>query len=158
MVVMDVIRDTQGGLKYLRNACEYLEDEEKSVYTGGFGVNPYNVNQTYKQMVSIRQYFDKTSGNPLMHFIISFDEVVQKEDDAIMFTKNLASFFSSRHQVLYCVHYKPRNCSLYHAHIIINAVSFVNGMMYNSSAAEINMYANYATELLCRRVRWHFGR
>ena len=32
MVVMDVIRDTQGGLKYLRNACEYLEDEEKSVY------------------------------------------------------------------------------------------------------------------------------
>ena len=87
MVVMDVIRDTQGGLKYLRNACEYLEDEEKSVYTGGFGVNPYNVNQTYKQMVSIRQYFEKTSGNPLMHFIISFDEAVQKEEDAIMFTK-----------------------------------------------------------------------
>ena len=158
MVVMDVIRDTQGGLKYLRNACEYLEDEEKSVYTGGFGVNPYNVNQTYKEMVSIRQYFEKTSGNPLMHFIISFDETVQTEETAILLTQNLAVFFRTRYQVLYCVHEKHRGCSCYHAHIVINAVSFVDGLMYNSNVEEINRYANYIAEMTSRRVRWVFGR
>ena len=57
MVIMDVIRDTRGGLKYLYNACGYLEDDEKSVYTGGYGVNPYNLNTTYRQMVSVRQYY-----------------------------------------------------------------------------------------------------
>lgn len=158
MVVMDVIRDTQGGLKYLRNACEYLEDEEKSVYTGGFGVNPYNVNQTYKEIVSIRQYFEKTSGNPLMHFIISFDETVQTEETAILLTQNLAAFFRTRYQVLYCVHEKHRGCSYYHAHIVINAVSFVDGLMYNSNVEEINRYANYIAEMTSRRVRWVFGR
>lgn len=158
MVVMDVIRDTSGGLKYLRNACEYLENEEKSIYTGGYGVNPYDLNKTYRQMVSVRQYYEKTSGNPLIHFIISFDEAVQTEADAILFTRNLASFFSSRYQVLYCVHYKPHGCSLYHAHIVINAVSFVDGLMYNSNVDEITRYANHVAETLSRRVRWVFGR
>ena len=158
MVIMDVIRDTSGGLKYLRNACEYLENEEKSIYTGGYGVTPYDLNQTYRQMVSVRQYYEKTSGNPLIHFIISFDEAVQTEADAILFTQNLASFFSSRYQVLYCVHYKPRGCSLYHAHIVINSVSFVDGLMYNSNVDEITRYANHVAETLSRRGRWVFGR
>lgn len=43
-------------------------------------------------MVSIRQYFEKTSGNPLMHFIISFDETVQTEETAILLTQNTAVF------------------------------------------------------------------
>ena len=158
MVIMDVIRDTQGGLKYLHNACAYLENEEKSIYTGGFGVNPYNLNTTYRQMVSVRQYYEKTSGNPLMHFIISFDEAVQTENAAIFYAQNLALFFSSRYQVLYCVHYKPRGCSLYHAHIIINAVSFVDGLMYNSNPEEINRFSTYTANLLNCRVRWVFGR
>ncbi len=106
MVIMDVIRDTRGGLKYLWNACRYLENDEKSVYTGGYGVNPYNLNTTYRQMVSVRQYYEKTSGNPLMHFMISFDETVQTEETAILLTQNLAAFFRTRYQVLYCVHEK----------------------------------------------------
>ena len=92
MVIMDVIRDTRGGLKYLWNACRYLENDEKSVYTGGYGVNPYNLNTTYRQIVSVRQYYEKTSGNPLMHFMISFDETVQTEETAILLTQNLAAF------------------------------------------------------------------
>ncbi len=158
MVIMDVIRDTRGGLKYLHNACAYLEDDEKSVYTGGYGVNPYNLGSTYRQMVSVRQYYEKTSGNPLMHFIISFDETVQTEEAAVMLTQNLAAFFRTRYQVLYCVHAKQHGCSLYHAHIVINAVSFIDGRMYNSNIDEINRYANYVAETVSRRVRWLFGR
>ena len=158
MVIMDVIRDTRGGLKYLYNASRYLEDDEKSVYTGGYGVNPYNLNTTFRQMVSVRQYYEKTSGNPLMHFMISFDETVQTEEAAIMLTQSLAAFFRTRYQVLYCVHEKRRGCSLYHAHIVINAVSFVDGLMYNSNVDEINRYANYVAEMTTRRVRWVFGR
>jgi hypothetical protein len=156
MVILKIKRDTQGGLPYLRNAISYLEDDEKSLFTGGFGVTTAPIEETYRQMVAVRKYFGKVSGNPLIHFIISFDEKVQTADRAALLADQLILYFCNHYQVLWCVHFKQRGCSSFHVHIIINSVSYTNGKMYHSSAAEIEAFKQYAEFVLNTKVRWMF--
>ena len=61
MVVIKMKRDTYGGLAYLKNALNYLEDNEKSLFTGGFGVTTSPLEATYRQMLAVRKYFGKVS-------------------------------------------------------------------------------------------------
>lgn len=156
MVVIKMKRDTYGGLAYLKNALNYLEDNEKSLFTGGFGVTTSPLEATYRQMLAVRKYFGKVSGNPLMHFIVSFDEKVVTKDQAVYLASQLTNFFSNRYQGVWCVHFKQRGCSNFHVHIVINSVSFVNGKMYHSSAAEIARFAHCVEVILKTPVRWFF--
>ena len=158
MVFMKVKRDTNGGLKYLKNAINYLEDDEKSLFTGGWGVTPEPLEDTFRQMLIVRKNFDKVSGNPLMHFIVSFDESVVTANTAIILSQQLTLFFSGDYQVIWSVHFKQRGCSNFHVHIVINSVNYTNGRMYHSSADEIQRFADYAAAVLNRKVRWEFGK
>ena len=153
MVVIKVKRDTDAGLNYLKNACLYLENDEKSLFTGGCGIDP---DKAYEHMLKVRKYFGKTSGNPLIHFIVSFDETVVTVDTAILLAERLTNFYCNQYQILWCVHFKQRGCSNFHVHFIINSVSFINGMMFHSSASEISRFANYAEIVLNRKVKWFF--
>ena len=149
MVIIKVKRDTYGGLRYLKNALNYLEDGEKSLFIGGFGV--------VTQMVAVRKYFGKLSGNPLMHFIISFDDKVVTLDHANILAEQLTLFFRNEYQVLWSVHFLQRGCSNFHVHIIINSVSYINGKMYHSLASEITRFKDYAACVLNSDVRWFFA-
>ena len=157
MVLLKVKRDTYGGLRYLKHAVKYLEDGEKALYTGSFGVTPEPLEDTFAQMVAVRKYFGKVSGNPLMHFIISFDEKVVTLNQAIDSASQLTNFFSNEYQGVWCVHYKKRAGSYFHVHIVMNTVSFVNGKMYHSSASEIARFRDYAKCVLDSDVRWFFA-
>ncbi|MDD6058852.1 MAG: hypothetical protein PUB97_00510 [Ruminococcus sp.] len=76
MAKIDVIRNTFGGVNYLQNAVNYVTDE-RALYGGGYGVNPYDSNTAYNQMMLTRQYFGKVSGNPLVHIVIAYDGSVR---------------------------------------------------------------------------------
>lgn len=147
MVIVKVKRDISGGKKYLMNACRYLENKEKLIDVGGIGVYPYDLNRTYAQMMAIKEFFGKTSGNPLIHFIVSFDNTISDAEQACEFAAWIARYFQTSHQTLWCVHAKDRSCSHFHAHIIINSVSYVNGMMYNSSPEEMNRFCAYIKQI-----------
>ena len=156
MVVMKVKRDTNGGLKYLRNAIEYLENDEKSLFTAGFGVNPNIIEDTFKHMVKVREYFSKVSGNPMIHFIISFDENVVTANDAILLASQISQFFDNDYQNLWCIHFKQHGCSNFHMHLVINSVNYNHGKMYHSSYDEVQRFADYVAMITNRKVRWLF--
>lgn len=158
MVIVKSKRDTYGeSSNYLYNALNYLYDEEKSLHTGGYGVNPYNLEATYKQMKYVKEYFHKTSDNPLMHFIVSFDEKVKTYEKAKSLAVLIGAYFKNRYQLLWAVHRKERGDSIYHLHIILNSVSFVDGKLFNSSPAEIGKFCAYIQGLTGSACRYIFA-
>ncbi|MDE5770565.1 MAG: relaxase/mobilization nuclease domain-containing protein [Ruminococcus sp.] len=163
---MDIVkmkRDTEGDLYYLVNACKYLEDPERVLALGGYGVNPYNVESTVYQMIQVKKYFSKTSGNPLIHFIISYGTNVYDVETAAALSEKIASYFYDTYQTLWCLHEKERwhnerMTSLYHTHIVINSVSYRNGRMYDGNPHEINQFCNYVSGVTGQPNRFYFGK
>ena len=84
-------------------------------------------------MIYVKKYFHKTQENPLIHFIISFDDEVRTYEKAKAYAVLIGAFFKCRYQLVWAVHKKKRGDSLYHIHIIMNSVSFVDGKLYDSS-------------------------
>ena len=99
MAKIDVIRNTYGGLEYLNNALGYVSDD-RALYRGGYGVNPYNYEMAYNQMIYTRQYFNKVSGNPLVHIVIAYNDQVKDLATAARYGQQCAQNFSRRFQLL----------------------------------------------------------
>lgn len=62
---------------------------------------------------------------------------------------SIASYFADRYQIVYGIHNKPcynkyeRCTSLYHAHFIMNSVSYIDGKMFSENHSEIYAFLDY---------------
>ena len=146
MVVIKVKRDTCGGEKYLKNAVNYVGDG-RAVEVRGYGVNPYNAKNTYDQMMTVKKYFGKTGDNPLMHFVISYDNTVTDRETASIMTEQIAKDFADEYQLLTGIHEANQGGSLYHAHIIMNSVNLNDGKLYHSGITELKQLAMHVHEV-----------
>lgn len=155
MAKIDVIRNTYGGLDYLQNALNYVSDS-RAICGGGYGVNQYDPNMAYNQMLAVKGYYGKTSGNTLVHIVIAYDDSVKDINTAARFGQQCAQFFASKFQVLYCTHEKDFQCGNFHTHIIINSVSYINGQMIKTGFDEMNAYCNYVTRVTGQKSWFYF--
>ena len=74
MAVIKVIRNTYGGVEYIRNTCSYIMRSPYIKKNSAFGVCAFDPKRAAEQMVDVRKFFHKESGNPLFHVIIAFDD------------------------------------------------------------------------------------
>ena len=155
MAKINVIRNTYGGLEYLQRALNYVTDT-RAMYGNGFGVNPYNTSNAYDPMLAVKRYYGKTSGNPLVHIVIAYDDSVKDINTAAYYGYKGARFFADCFQVLYCTHEKDFHCGHFHTHIIINSVSYVNGQMLQTGYDEMNSYCNFITKLTGQKSWFYF--
>lgn len=155
MAKIDVIRNTYGGLGYLQRALNYVTDS-RAMYGNGFGVNPYDTAMAYDQMLAVKRYFGKTSGNPLVHIVVAYNNQVQDIDTAAMYGDQCAQYFANRFQVLYCTHAKDFHCGNFHTHIIINSVSYINGQMIQTGFDEMKSYCDYITQVTGQKSWFYF--
>ncbi len=155
MAKIDIIRNTYRGVNYLQNALNYVSDS-RAMSGGGYGVNPYDPNIAYDQMMAVRQYFGKASGNPLVHIVVAYNNSVKDINTAARFGQQCANFFSSRFQVLYCTHKKDFHCGHFHTHIIINSVSFINGQMIQTGYNEMKSYCDFITQVTGQKSWFYF--
>lgn len=155
MAKIDIIRNTYGGLNYLHKALEYVADY-RALFTGGYGVNPYDTEMAYNQMLYTRQYFGKVSGNPLVHIVIAYNNQVKDLGTAAYFGQQCAQYFAPRFQVLYCNHMRDEHCCQFHTHIIINAVSYVNGQMITTGYDEMYDYCKYVEQVTGQKCWFYF--
>ena len=156
MVHIELIRNTYGGLSFLRNACNYVINEHNPVFVGGLGVDYRNVDTAYAQMVAVKKYFGKLTCNPLIHFVVSFDLSVQDQDVAIAYAKGIALFFHQRFQLLFAVHHKVCENSLYHVHFVVNSVSLLNGLLFHSSPLILNAFCQHVAKITGLKPYSHF--
>lgn len=155
MAKIIIIRNTYGGTEYLLNALEYVSDA-RALYRRGFGVNPYNYEEAYDQMLIVREYFGKASGNPLVHIVIAFNDEVKDLETATEYTQKCASYFSSMYQVLYCTHMKDTHCGSMHAHLVINSVSYLNGKMITTGYEEMYFFNEHVSEVTGQKFTFEF--
>mgnify|MGYP002627204307 FL=1 len=148
MGIFKVIRHTDGGYEYLNNAVNYVLYGKASCDCVG---SP-NTSLEYplEQMHYVKKYFDKTGGNPLFHFIISYNtRTAYDVERAKSISRSVADYFADRYQIIWCVHEKHMSkrygavSSLYHAHFIMNSVSYVDGRMFCGDYAEIYAFLDY---------------
>ena len=149
MGILKVIQNTDSKGDYLYNALAYIKRGSKAY-------NAYRVSpkKAYEQMTTVKKYFGKTSGNQLMHFMISFNENMDTVDKCKEATYEIAKYFGERFQVCYAIHYDP-NCdengvvrSLYHLHMIVNSVSYVDGKMFSKGKDDINRFMHYISDII----------
>ena len=148
MGIFKVIRHTDGGYDYLNHAVNYI----------AFGKADYdcvgspNTSLEYplEQMHYVKKYFDKTSGNPLFHFIVVYGtRTAYDVERAKSVTRSIADYFADKYQIIWCVHEKRMSkkyggiSSMYHAHFIMNSVSYVDGKMFCGDYAEIYAFLDY---------------
>lgn len=142
MGVLKIITDSEADNSYLLNCVNYVTGGHTVANCfGGMNICPQ---QAYMQMMAVKEYYGKTSGNQLVHFIISLDKKVFDSEIALNIAYDAAKYYSSRYQIVFGVHRDSRtrrngrSSSYLHIHMIMNSVSFVDGKKY----AE-NKGANY---------------
>lgn len=152
MGVLKVIRHTDYEQDYLRNAEEYILYGEADI--GCKGSPNTDINTAYIQMLGVKRYYGKTSGNPLFHFVVSYDSRnIWSMDFAVRKTIQIAYYFKDRYQFIWCVHHKKEkkngkhSASLFHAHIMINSVSYADGKMYSGNMSEIYKFREHIKKL-----------
>ena len=146
------ITDNGDGKGYFLHCIDYVYKEkpepgEELVITRSFGVSCYNPIHTYKQMYAVKKYFGKTGDNPIMHFVISFDNKVQDADTACDYMYQIALYFADDYQVIYAVHKENQGGSKYHGHIMVNTVNYKNGKLYHSGWKELGELAMHVREV-----------
>ena len=164
MGVLILKRNTDGGIEYLEKLCYYLKFNRKTksirddfVIAFGSGVDADSMEDAYFQMMQVRKYFRKTGGNPLLHYIFSFDKRVKDEEAAIRYSRKIIAYFQDKYQVICAIHHKEREYSHYHVHIVVNSVSYVDGRMIDSYLPEIEKFRKHIAAVTMSLVPFHFA-
>lgn len=152
---MDLLKQkrvTDNGNDYFRHCVNYsfkekIEPGEKLIDITGYGVSDTEPKLAYDQMYAVKEYYGKTGDNPVMHFIISYDQNVQNADTACKYTEQIADYFSGDYQMITAVHKENQGGSQYHGHIIMNTVNLNDGKLYHSGITELKQFAMHVHEV-----------
>lgn len=152
---MDLLKQkriTNNGDDYFRHCVNYpfkakTEPGEELVDITGYGVSNTDPQLAYDQMQAIKEYYGKTGDNPVMHFIISYDQNVQDANTACKYTGQIADYFSEDYQMITAVHKEDQGGSQYHGHIIMNSVNLNDGKLYHSGITELKQLAMHVHEV-----------
>ena len=162
MVIFKIVRHSNGGQQYMENMLKYiLDDRQLDIgFNGisGYGTNQEIIHKAMEEMLFVKKYFGKVSGNPLIQFVVSYDSNVSNAIMASSITKEIARFLADSYQYIWVVHYKPREeesgmYACYHAHIVINSVSYTNGKMYSESLENIRSFAQHIANVTGANIK-----
>ncbi|MBR6617249.1 MAG: relaxase/mobilization nuclease domain-containing protein [Oscillospiraceae bacterium] len=149
MGILKIITKPDADGMYLENVVNYIVHGH-SIITGGFNICP---ECALEQMQIVKNYYGKTGGNGLVHFIVSFNRNVYSIMYAEKSARKIAKYYADRYQILYAVHAEPRTNSrgevvnLLHVHLLMNSVSFVDGSEYQDNIKEAKKFAKHIAEM-----------
>lgn len=161
MGIFKIIRHTDGGLQYMAHALNYVTNGHTD-YNNRYSLNT-DIDNAYEQFLLVKRYFYKTSGNPLFHFIVIYDAKTtfgKNIEMAESISRNIASYFSNRFQMVWCIHEKPCSkkyggcATIYHAHFVMNSVSFIDGRMFSDNKTEIYAFLEHIKKVTWDKS-WH---
>ncbi|MBR1554109.1 MAG: relaxase/mobilization nuclease domain-containing protein [Oscillospiraceae bacterium] len=161
MVVVKVIRNTDTPEQHLKNAIGYVHHRNKEnvepLSLSGNGVDYVSPHNTYQQMMDVKQYYGKTSGNPLVHLVVSYDKKTAPDaETACQLTEKMAEYYQDKYQTIQCTHEADHETSDYHSHIVINSVGYQDGKMIHTGIDEMNQFCDYVSDTTGAKTRLEF--
>lgn len=130
----------------LQHVIDYGKNGDKT--ENGALVSSINcgVATTYEEMALIKKFYQKEDGNLGYHIIQSFDGFETSPENANKIGQQLSEeMWGDKFQVVICTHVNKQNV---HNHIIINSVSFVDGIKYHNSKKNI-AFIREVSDRLC---------
>ena len=127
----------------LKNIINYVTNPEKTDNTLISGKDCV-AESAFDEMMSVKNMYDKLSGNIYFHFIQSFspdDELSYKKSHEI--GVKFAEYFKG-YQVLIATHKDREHI---HNHLIVNSVSFENGRKLHMSKNDLKILKEYSNQL-----------
>ena len=82
---------------------------------------------------------------------------MRKYEKAKAYAVLIGAAFKCRYQLVWAVHQKKRGDSLFHIHIIMNSVSFVDGKLYDSSKENLNKLCEEVERITGTSCRYYFA-
>ena len=148
MGVFKIIRHTDGGYDYFNHAVNYVIHGHTDF--GNAGSPNVNLECAVEQMHYVKKYFDKRGGNPIFHFIVVYNTKTAYDiGRAKSITRHIADYFADRYQIVWGVHEKRMSkryggvSSMYHAHFVMNSVSYIDGKMFRGDYSEIYAFLEH---------------
>ena len=136
-------KNLEAVINYVKNG----DKTEKGVLVSSINCLP---DTAYFQMMLTKKNFHKEDGRLGYHIIQSFDgKEVSPEKCNIIGVEFAQNLFGDKYQVLVCTHIDKENI---HNHIVLNSVSFVDGLKYHNSNAELAFIWEINDDL-CRKYR-----
>ena len=147
MGILKVITKSDADNTYISNLLAYVTGKNTLPgYYGGASVCP---EYAYEQMMTVKKYFGKTTGNQLVHFIISFNNLLYGEEEALEIGYRISRYYGDRYQIVFGVHPKVSHSengtvsSYVHIHFVMNSVSFVDGKMYADNKGDTKKFVDF---------------
>lgn len=132
-------------LSSYKGTVNYITRPDKAVhnYIGYLGLDPYN---PAGHMETVAKQFHQEHGVHVRHFILAFDPLEPiKPEIASLIGQELIQYLGRQFQAIYAVHEdKPH----LHIHIIINAVSYVDGHKYRGTRAVFHRFTDFTKRVL----------
>lgn len=135
----------QKNLEAVINYAKNGDKTEKGILVSGINCLP---DTAYFQMMLTKKTFHKEGGRLGYHIIQSFNgKEVSPEKCNSIGVEFAQSLFGDKYQVLVCTHIDKGNV---HNHIVLNSVSFVDGLKYHNSNVELS-FIRETSDDLCRK-------
>ena len=146
----------------IRDEIQYIfdvkHDGEKTDgyrYVGGWAVD---CNIAAYEMELLARLYHKWSGVRLRHWVITFEERelqaaekrlpgLNRWQVLLQLAYELTAYYADRYQVVFAVH---GDHGAGHLHVVMNTVSYVDGLKFSGSKSEYYAYQDYAKGVAAR--------
>jgi len=132
----------------LNTSIQYITNPDKTA--GGLLVGSFNCRpaEAYHQMMDTKSAFGKEGGRQGYHLIQSFAPGEVTAETAFSIAQEyVRQYLSDRYEAVFAIHEDKDHV---HAHIIWNAVSFVDGLKYHADNREYPDRIRHISDDLCR--------
>lgn len=111
---------------------------EKCVALEGGAVNP---DYAAECMLIVKDVYHKPEGRQIRHFVLSFSTADDIELECVcQINRLITALFMESFQVVSAVH---SDTHFAHIHVVINTVSYLDGMMYSGGYSMLNVVKQY---------------
>ena len=157
MVIITLICNPNGNMSYPIKSCRYVGDDECAVCMHGNGVDYLDTDRAYRQKLAVQKHYGIELKNPLLYFILAFDDMVENPVLAIRYGYKCAEFFNGEYQVLWSVHQSESDHYWYHIHMAVNSVNLQDGRLLHASHELLSDFCEYISDVtkqeVCGRIR-----
>lgn len=132
-------------MKKTNELIEYVRDKSKTQKELYHGAN-LSFENVYEDMMLIKMLFVKKDTRQALHWVLSHDERVPKEE-AYVIADEVVGLISPHYQVFAATHINTKNC---HTHFLINPVSIHTGKIFSESKNDMLQFREKINEILLK--------
>lgn len=100
--------------------------------------------KAFEDFQDTKEFYNKKDGRQFLHFVQSFKHGEVNEENALELTKKFCEKTMNNNEVFLAVHNDKDHI---HCHIVVNSVSFENGLKFQCSGNDLKIYKEIANEI-----------